>query len=123
MNILKGHGGSEMGDVFKESNVGEGTHSAASRIGLIVGSVGAGALLMYLFDPDRGRGRRSRLSDQVTSKVNRLGKAAGSKAQDLRNRVHGVMHEVGLGSETDESNTRARSTSEDRSYRPMEQRM
>jgi hypothetical protein len=98
-------------DVLKQSNVGVGTSAALGRLGLIVGSVGAGALLMYLFDPDRGRGRRSRLTDQLTSKANRLGKAAGSKAQDLRNRAQGVMHEVGLVSD------------EERSYQPLDRGM
>ena len=64
------------------------------RVCAVVAGVGAGALLMYLFDPDRGRGRRSKLRDQVTSKANHLGTAAGSKARDLRNRARGVIHDM-----------------------------
>lgn len=71
-----------------------GIATGASNIGLLLGGIGIGALLMYLFDPDRGRGRRARLSDQLTSNVNRLGDAAGAKARDLRNRAQGVMHEA-----------------------------
>jgi hypothetical protein len=64
-------------------------------IGTFLCGIGTGAALMYLFDPDRGRGRRARLSDQLTSKVNRLGEAAESKARDLRNRAQGLIHEAG----------------------------
>jgi hypothetical protein len=110
-----------MEDVLKESNLSEGTCAPVNRLGLIIGSIGVGALLMYMFDPERGQGRRSRLSDQLTSKANRLGKAAGSKAQDLRNRAQGVMHEVGLVGGARDRNTRDRSTNEDRTYQPVEQ--
>ena len=92
-----------MEDALNESNVGAGACAAATRISLIIGSIGAGALLMYLFDPDKGRGRRARFSDQLTSKVNRIGRAGKSKARDLRNRAHGVMHEVGLAGETQDA--------------------
>jgi hypothetical protein len=54
----------------------------------------AGALLMYLFDPDGGRGRRAKLADQLSSKVNDLGEVAQGRAKDLGNRAKGVMHEV-----------------------------
>ncbi len=76
----------------RESN-DQGT-AGANNIALLLGGIGLGALLMYLFDPDRGRGRRARLGDQLTSKVNRLGEAAESKARDLRNRAQGVLHEA-----------------------------
>ena len=106
-----------MEDALNESNVGDGAYAAATRISLIIGSVGVGALLMYLFDPDRGRGRRARLSDQLTSKVNRLGRAGKSKAHDLRNRAHGVMHEVGLAGESQDVNT-SESSRTGRNYQP-----
>src|SRR5215211_2034951 len=64
-------------------------------VGLVIGSIGVGALLMYLFDPDRGRGRRARISDQLTSKVSRFGEAVEGRARDLRNRTKGVIHELG----------------------------
>jgi hypothetical protein len=60
----------------------------------ILGGVGLGAALMYLFDPERGRGRRAKLSDQVASKANRIGAGIGSKTRDLRNRAQGLVHEV-----------------------------
>ena len=74
------------GDEQRFNRVGNG-------MGMLCWGLGIGALLMYLFDPDRGRGRRAQLSDQLTSKVNHLKGAAGSKARDLKNRAQGVMHE------------------------------
>lgn len=73
---------------------GQGTAIGSNTIALLLGGIGLGALLMYLFDPDRGRGRRAMLSDQLTSKVNRLSDAAESKARHLSNRARGVIHEA-----------------------------
>jgi hypothetical protein len=70
--------------------------SRTSWIGPLLGGVGIGAALMYLFDPDRGRGRRARLSDQLTSKANRLGETVEGRARDLRNRTKGLLHDVGI---------------------------
>lgn len=72
----------------------QGTAVGSNNIALLLGGIGLGALLMYLFDPDRGRGRRAMLSDQLTSKVNRLSDAAEAKARHLRNRAQGVIHEA-----------------------------
>src|SRR5438270_4415515 len=85
-----------MEDVEKRETAGAGVCTGANRLGLIVAGMGAGAILMYLLDPDRGRGRRAKLSDQFTSKVNRLGRVAESKARDWRNRAEGMAHEIGL---------------------------
>ncbi len=68
--------------------------STACWMGALLSGLGLGAALMYLFDPDRGRGRRARLSDQMTSKANTLGDAVESKARDLRNRAQGLLHEA-----------------------------
>jgi hypothetical protein len=70
--------------------------AGAGKFGLLVGGLGVGALLMYLFDPDRGRGRRARLNDQLSSKANHLVDRTGAKARDLRNRAQGVVHQLGL---------------------------
>ena len=73
---------------------GQGTAVGTNNIALLLGGIGLGALLMYLFDPDRGRGRRAMLGEQLTSKVNRLSDAAEAKARHLRNRAQGVLHEA-----------------------------
>src|SRR2546423_226207 len=74
---------------------GRGAVCSAGSVGLLLGGMAAGAALMYLFDPERGRRRRSLLSDQLTSKANRLGETAGKKARHLRNRAQGLAHEAG----------------------------
>lgn len=71
-------------------------------IGALVGA-GLGAALMYLLDPDRGRMRRTQLSDQVASIANKLGDALDAKTRNLRNRAHGLLHEVGLLSQNKKS--------------------
>jgi hypothetical protein len=76
---------------FRSGSRGTG----AGNVGILLGGIGIGAALMYLFDPDRGRGRRARLGDQIAGTANRLGDAAGSKARDLRNRAQGIIHEAG----------------------------
>jgi hypothetical protein len=102
----------------REGN-GQGTVAGANNIALLLGGIGLGALLMYLFDPDRGRGRRARLSDQLTSKVNRLGEAAQAKGRDLRNRAQGILHEAGSilpgGGSSEESRRNDEGTNEEAS--------
>src|SRR5215813_6081825 len=85
----------------------------AGWIAPLLGGMGIGAALMYLFDPDRGRGTRARLSDQLASKANRLGETVGRKARDLRNRTQGLLHDVGLLP----SGKRGRVEAGNRSYR------
>jgi osmotically-inducible protein OsmY len=67
----------------------------------VTASVAAGAALgvtlMYLFDPDRGRARRHRISDQVTSKIRRAGHAIATTAEDGAHRVEGAWRRVAAG--------------------------
>jgi uncharacterized membrane protein len=58
-------------------------------------SLGVGAGLMYLFDPDRGACRRARLKDKAIHAINKTGAAAGSVSRDLTNRVHGLAAQAG----------------------------
>jgi uncharacterized membrane protein len=58
-------------------------------------SLGAGAGLMYLFDPDRGACRRARLKDKAAHTINKTGAAAGSVSRDLANRVRGLAAQTG----------------------------
>ncbi len=58
-------------------------------------TMGAGAGLMYLFDPDRGACRRARLKDKAAHAVNKTGAAAGSVSRDLANRVRGLAAQAG----------------------------
>jgi hypothetical protein len=79
----------------EESNTSHSGFGTACFVSAVATALGAGALLMYLFDPERGKGRRNRLKDQTASKVNQLTCATGSKARDLRNRAQGVVHDLG----------------------------
>jgi uncharacterized membrane protein len=58
-------------------------------------TLGAGAGLMYLFDPDRGACRRARLKDKAAHAINKTGAAAGSVSRDLTNRVRGLAAQAG----------------------------
>ncbi len=55
--------------------------------------VGFGALVMYLFDPVNGRGRRARILDQIGAKERRIQKRATGLRQHVLNRAEGVKHE------------------------------
>lgn len=58
-------------------------------------TLGTGAGLMYLFDPDRGACRRARLKDQAAHAVNKTGATAGAVSRDLTNRVRGLAAQAG----------------------------
>ena len=65
----------------------------------LVGSVGLGlglgAGLMYLLDPQGGRGRRAVARDKAVSKLKQGGNAALSTSKDLGNRTKGMVLETG----------------------------
>jgi osmotically-inducible protein OsmY len=60
----------------------------------LVGGVGLGAALMYIFDPDRGNRRRALLRDKVEAAGNNLVEKAGKVRRDLGNRAYGVVAET-----------------------------
>jgi BON domain-containing protein len=55
-------------------------------------AIGAG--LMFLLDPDRGRGRRALVTDRILSAGRHAGEDVGAKARHLRNRARGVVAEA-----------------------------
>ena len=61
---------------------------------LFLGAAAAGAISMYLLDPDHGRRRRALMRDRLASGVSRLDDARTVASRDLRNRARGVAHEV-----------------------------
>ena len=61
---------------------------------LLLGAAAAGAISMYLLDPDHGRRRRALMRDRLTSGMSRLDDATSVASRDLRNRARGVAHEV-----------------------------
>ena len=61
---------------------------------VLVGGLGLGAALMYVFDPDRGKGRRAAIRDKVDSAAHQIGDAAEKMGRDISNRAQGVMAET-----------------------------
>jgi uncharacterized membrane protein len=61
----------------------------------LAGSLGIGAGLMYLLDPDRGRRRRALLRDQAVHAWHKTGDALSVTAEDLTNRARGLAAETG----------------------------
>ena len=58
-------------------------------------AVGIGsALVAYLFDPERGKGRRTRLSDQTRSRFRQVQDAARQQMKYQSNRLKGLAHEL-----------------------------
>ena len=64
----------------------------AARI--LLGAAAAGAISMYLLDPDHGRRRRAVMRDRLTSGMSRLDDATSVASRDLRNRARGIAHEL-----------------------------
>jgi uncharacterized membrane protein len=60
----------------------------------LMGGIGAGALLMYFLDPDRGRRRRVGLRDKAIHAGHQIQREAGKAGRDLRNRMRGVAAET-----------------------------
>jgi hypothetical protein len=74
----------------------------------VLGGIGLGAGLMYIFDPDRGARRRGVARDKITSAVNRTGETISSKSRDLSNRARGVIAETGSLLRRDETKEQSR---------------
>jgi len=58
-------------------------------------AVGVGsALIAYLFDPERGKGRRARLNDQTRSRFRKVQEAARQQMEYQSNRLKGLAYEL-----------------------------
>jgi len=60
----------------------------------LVGGLGLGAALMYLFDPDRGRGRREVIREKAEGAANKAGEYAEKMSRDIRDRASEVVSEA-----------------------------
>jgi osmotically-inducible protein OsmY len=56
----------------------------------LLGGIGLGAALMYMFDADNGRRRRARATDQTSRALRHGGRAIKATARDLSQRARGV---------------------------------
>jgi hypothetical protein len=68
----------------------------------ILGGLGVGAALMYIFDPDGGNRRRALIRDKATKFNRQTREAIEGRAKDISNRTKGLIHEMksASGSET-----------------------
>jgi osmotically-inducible protein OsmY len=64
------------------------------RLLLITGLVSLAGLITYLLDPDRGRARRARLTDQVSAKSRDMADTVSAKAKYQKGVFEGMAHEV-----------------------------
>jgi hypothetical protein len=70
--------------------------------GLILGAI-IGALVMFLFDPVHGAGRRAQLGSRANGLKNDAAKTAAGRAEDLQNRAKGRAIEAGVMKPRDDS--------------------
>jgi len=61
---------------------------------LIASLISVAGLITYLLDPDRGRARRARLTDQMSAKGRDVADAVTAKAKYQKGVFEGVAHEV-----------------------------
>jgi len=77
-----------------------------ARSGLLLGGLAFGALVgaaaMFLFDPNRGDGRRAQLASRATGIKNDLARTASGRVEDLQNRAKGAAIETGIRKPVDE---------------------
>jgi gas vesicle protein len=63
--------------------------------GLVFGTI-VGAAATFLFDPNRGDGRRAQLASRMTGVKNDLTRVASGRVADLQNRAKGAAIETGI---------------------------
>jgi osmotically-inducible protein OsmY len=65
-----------------------------SKFVRIVGIGAAAAAAMYLLDPDRGRTRRAKLSDQAAAMARKAEEKARAQAEHQKGVVQGLAHDL-----------------------------
>jgi hypothetical protein len=70
--------------------------TAGSKGLLLLGCLGLGAGLLYLFDPRLGRRRRGLISDKIGSYWRRTGNFLDKTARDASNRTRGLLAEASM---------------------------
>lgn len=69
----------------------------------LISSLGIGAGLMYVFDPDKGKRRRAEVRNKIRHAANKTNDAIGKTSRDLTNRLSGVVAEAGSMFSTDKA--------------------
>ena len=65
-----------------------------SKLVRIVGIAAAAAAAVYLFDPDRGRSRRAKLSDQASAWARKAEENARTQVEHQKDVVQGLAHDL-----------------------------
>jgi osmotically-inducible protein OsmY len=65
-----------------------------SKFARIVGIGAAAAAAMYLLDPDRGRSRRAKLSDQAAALARKAEEKARAQAEHQKGVAQGIAHDL-----------------------------
>jgi hypothetical protein len=81
-------------------------------LAMLVG-LGAGATLMYLFDPKGGNRRRALIRDKGVHLKNKTQKAVSGKMSDLKNRSKGLFHDAKNAFDTGRETARQELSSRD----------
>ena len=67
----------------------------------MLGGLGIGALIMYLFDPQGGNRRRALIREKAVKFNRQARESIVGKARDISNRAHGIAHDFKLGTAHD----------------------
>ena len=62
----------------------------------MLAGLGLGATLMYFLDPRGGGRRRALMRDKAIKAQRKTREGMSGRAQDMRNRMKGAAHEMGL---------------------------
>ena len=65
-----------------------------SRLIRLMFWIGIGVAFGYLFDPDRGKGRRAKLVDQTRARMRGAARDVSAKARYEAGKARGLVHEV-----------------------------
>ena len=74
-----------------------------NRIVGLLGGIGIGVALMYVFDPERGKRRRALIRDKAIGLKNDISGMAEKRAVDMKNRAKGMLHEAKSALSNDKS--------------------
>lgn len=94
---------------MKQTSTETGFEFETSDLAKLLGGAAAGALLMYMLDPDRGSARRSMSTAAIRNAGSRTGSALGNVWHGIGERVGAMTHSAAdtAGDLIDEAGTRA----------------
>ncbi len=94
---------------MKQTSTETGFDFDTNDLAKLLGGAAAGALLMYMLDPDRGSARRSMSTAAIRNAGSRTGSALGNVWHGIGERVGAMAHQAGDAASdlADEAGTRA----------------